>query len=107
MSIPKHYPFINVKAVKAKIWRHKKPKEIHITARTTARTLLALSLAGTQGVTALEISSWAFRLGAYVYTLKHQYGLDIQTIREAHPHGWHGRYILHTPVEVMDIEFDK
>ena len=55
MSISKHYPFINVKAVKVKTWKQNKPKEIHVTSRTIARTILALSLASRQGITALDI----------------------------------------------------
>lgn len=106
MTISKDYPFINIKAAKVKIWHNRNSKEVLISSRTVARTVIALTLAGHEGVTALEMSSWAFRLGAYVYTLKHRYGLDIQTLREEHPHGWHGRYVLHTPVEVLDVVMD-
>ncbi|MAZ75668.1 MAG: hypothetical protein CMH31_00015 [Micavibrio sp.] len=104
MTISKPYPFINVKAVKVKIWQGKQSKEIHITSRTVARTILALAMAGNQGITALEVSSWAFRLPAYVHILRRKHGLDIETLREDHPHGWHGRFFLHTPVEILSIE---
>tara|TARA_B100001989_G_scaffold249291_1_gene224326 strand:- start:3403 stop:3696 length:294 start_codon:yes stop_codon:yes gene_type:complete len=69
-----------------------------------AKTLAALVSNGRHGVTAYEISqTWALRLAAYIHDLR-KLGLDIQTIREEHDEGWHGRYILHTPVEIIDIE---
>lgn len=68
-----------------------------------ARTLVALVKAGRKGVTALEVSGWALRLAAYVHKLK-KLGLDIEMIREPHTgkagNGWHGRYVLKTPVTV-------
>lgn len=63
-----------------------------------AQTLEALIESNTAGITALEMSSWAFRLGAYVHILRHDYGLNIETLREPHDGGWHARYVLHTPV---------
>ena len=65
-----------------------------------AKALAALMSAGTAGVTALEVNSWAYRLGAYVHTLRHDYGLAIETQREAHEGGWHGRYVLRSPVSI-------
>ena len=65
-----------------------------------AKALAALSSAGAAGVTALEVNSWAYRLGAYVHTLRHDYGLAIETQREAHEGGWHGRYVLRSPVSI-------
>ena len=72
-----------------------------ITARQVGRTLAALVFAGGKGVTALEMSSWAYRLGAYIHRLRHDYGLDIETFHEPHDGGWHGRYVLHTPVRMI------
>ncbi len=66
----------------------------------TAKALVALLSAGTAGVTALEVNSWAYRLGAYVHTLRHDYGLTIETLRELHEGGWHGRYVLRSPVSI-------
>ncbi len=68
-----------------------------------AKALRALVVAGARGVTALEVSSWAYRLGAYVHRLRHDYGLDIETLREPHgnPGDWHGRYVLHSPVRIV------
>ena len=74
---------------------------ITISARQERRALAALIKAGSQGVTALELSSWAYRLGAYVHTLRHDYGLAIETLREPHDGGWHGRYVLHTPCQII------
>lgn len=68
-----------------------------------AKALRALITAEANGVTALEVSSWAYRLGAYVHRLRHDYGLDIETLREPHgnPGDWHGRYVLHSPVRIV------
>ena len=74
---------------------------IAISARQPRRALAALIKAGAEGVTALELSSWAYRLGAYVHTLRHDYGLAIETLREPHKGGWHGRYVLHTPGQII------
>lgn len=63
-----------------------------------AKALAALVAAGNRGVTALEVATWAYRLGAYVHTLRHQHGLAIETRREPHEGGWHGRYVLRSPV---------
>ena len=65
-----------------------------------AKALAALLSAGAAGVTALEVNSWAYRLGAYVHTLRHDYGLAIETVREPHEGGWHGRYVLRSPVSI-------
>ncbi len=82
-------------------------REEFITTGQTARALVALHDAGTKGVTALEVSSWAYRFGAYVFDLRHDHGLNIETLREDHSGpagpGWHGRYVLHTPVEILTI----
>jgi Helix-turn-helix domain len=69
----------------------------------TARALQALVAADKGGVTALEVSTWALRLGAYVFELR-KLGLSIETIREKHNElgDWHGRYILQTPVQILE-----
>jgi hypothetical protein len=74
---------------------------IAINARQPQRALAALIRTGSVGVTALELSSWAYRLGAYVQTLRHDHGLAIETLREPHDGGWHGRYVLHTPCQMI------
>lgn len=74
----------------------------HVTGQD-AKALRALVAAGAKGVTALEVASWAYRLGAYVHRLRHDHGLDIETLREPHgnPGDWHGRYVLHSPVRIV------
>jgi hypothetical protein len=64
----------------------------------TAKALASLMVAGKRGITALEVNSWAYRLGAYVHQLRHQHGLAIETQREPHEGGWHGRYVLRSIV---------
>ena len=64
----------------------------------TAKALIALIKAGANGITALEVNSWAYRLGAYVHELRRRHGLAIETQREGHEGGWHGRYVLRSPV---------
>lgn len=71
-------------------------------AGQTARALLALVEAGARGLTALEAGTWALRLAAYVHDLRHKHGLVIAIDREAHEGGWHGRYRLCSPVELVE-----
>ena len=67
-----------------------------------ARVLDAL-VKGRAGITALELSNtWALRLSEYISVLRHQYGLDIETVKELHHDGWHGRYILRIKVTITD-----
>lgn len=68
----------------------------------TARALLALVNAAGRGVTALEVSTWALRLAAYVHSLR-QLGIAVTMLRETHPGGWHGRYVLASPVTVQRV----
>jgi hypothetical protein len=74
------------------------------TTGQTSRALLALVTAGTKGVTALDVSStWAYRFGAYVHNLRRDHGLVIETLRESHIGGWHGRYVLHTALRIVAV----
>ena len=66
-----------------------------------ANALVALVEQGGSGVTALEVHSWAYRLGAYVHTLRHEHGLMIETVREDHEGRWHARYRLLSPVSII------
>lgn len=68
----------------------------------TARALLALVNAAAHGVTALEVSTWALRLAAYVHCLR-RLGLVVTLLREPHPGGWHGRYVLASPVRLCAV----
>lgn len=70
-----------------------------------AQTLKALVEAGRKGVTAAEISNWALRLSHYVHILRRTHGLNIETIEERHEGdfpGKHGRYVLHSQVELFE-----
>lgn len=69
-----------------------------------AETLLSLVEAGPRGITSLEAfqAGWAVRLAAYVHRLRSECGLVIETRREPHQGGSHGRYILHSLLEVTE-----
>jgi hypothetical protein len=67
----------------------------------TAKALGALVTAGPDGRTALEVSTWAYRFGAYVHLLRRDHGLSIETVREEHEGGWHGRYVLRSRVRLL------
>ncbi|MBI4968129.1 MAG: hypothetical protein HZC25_08405 [Rhodospirillales bacterium] len=64
----------------------------------TAKALRTLVTAGPNGATALECGAWAFRFAAYCHVLRRRHGLTIETRREEHPGGWHGRHVLRTPI---------
>ena len=66
-----------------------------------AKALLALVKAGAAGVTALDVSAWAFRLAAHVLILRHRHGLSIITLWEAHEGGRHARYVLQSTVTIL------
>lgn len=68
-----------------------------------AQALVWLVHKGQGGVTAAEVSSWALRLGAYIFILRHGYELNIATIREPHDGGNHGRYVLQDEVIIEQI----
>lgn len=68
------------------------------------KALLALAAAGARGVTALECAGWAYRLAAYAHSLRKRCGLVIETVREGHPGGWHGRHVLRSRVEIVSVD---
>jgi hypothetical protein len=68
-----------------------------------AQTLIALVEAKQKGTTALEISSWALRLSAYIFNLRTECGLDIITNTEPHDGGHHGRYILRDEIKILEV----
>lgn len=69
----------------------------------TARSLLALAEARMKGCTSLEVSTWALRFAAYCHDLIHKHGLNIITVREEHPGGWHGRHVLLDEVTITSV----
>jgi len=64
------------------VLRARGPAGEFVVTGQTARALAALVRAGRHGITALEVSSWAYRLGAYVHRLRHENELAIETVRE-------------------------
>ena len=70
-----------------------------------ARTLLLLVEKGNRGVVAYDFTGGPpFRLPAYTWALMKKHGLVIETVREQHPGGWHGRFVLHSEVELLSKE---
>jgi len=87
--------------VKAIIYDDTTQRKIKVRGKP-ARVLKALTLANSKGVTAIELSNtWALRLSEYISVLRHKYSLNIETLKEPHHDGWHGRYVLHTHVEII------
>jgi len=67
-----------------------------------AHTLALLVEKGAAGVTAFDFRGGPpFRLPAYVFGLKRRHHLAIETRREPHEGGWHGKFILHTPLVIV------
>ncbi|MGD9712373.1 MAG: hypothetical protein AB7V46_09940 [Thermomicrobiales bacterium] len=68
-----------------------------------AQALLALVEHGPRGITSLDMgrAGWAIRLGAYIHDLRHKFGVPIETTREPHDGGQHGRYTLTGPVQII------
>ena len=79
-------------------------RRIEVSGRRFCQTLKALIDAGPRGVTALEMSSWALRLGHYVWVLRHRHGLSIETLREPHDGGQHARYRLISNVRIVGAD---
>ena len=68
------------------------------------RTLLLLHEKGALGVVAYDFRGGPpFRLLAYTWALMRNHGLVIETRREQHECGWHGRFVLHTPIEIIAV----
>lgn len=99
----KHQP---INKLKARAWINDLPVDFDLSGQS-ARTLAALVAAKSKGITALEVSSWAYRLGAYIHILRHEHGLNISMRKEKHPGGWHGRYMLETRLQIQSVKYDK
>lgn len=68
------------------------------------RTLLLLHQKGSSGVVAYDFHGGPpFRLPAYTWALMRKHGLIIETCRETHQCGWHGRFMLHTAIEIIAV----
>ena len=69
-----------------------------------ARTLLLLTEKAAAGVVAYDFRGGPpFRLPAYTWSLNRNHGLVIETRHENHDGGWHGRFVLHTQVEIVAV----
>ena len=79
-------------------------RRIIVTGRRYIQALKALVDAGPRGVTALEMSSWALRLGHYIFILRRTHGLLIETLREDHDGGTHARYRLISDVNIVETD---
>ncbi len=68
-----------------------------------AWALKELIIAGQKGCTSID--NPGPRLAAYIHVLRHEHGLKIDTIHEKHAGlypGTHARYILRTPVHIIE-----
>lgn len=75
----------------------------HCVTGRQAQTILWLWTKEDSGITALEVSSWALRLSAYIHQLR-ALNLSIVTEDEAHDGGQHARYVLKTPIQIVKVE---
>jgi hypothetical protein len=76
-----------------------------ITSGQEAKTHLLLQEKGALGVVAYDFRGGPpFRLPAYTWSLMRNHGLTIETRREKHECGWHGRFVLHTPIEILVVD---
>jgi hypothetical protein len=80
------------------------PNGAFIVGGQTAKALRALVAAGPRGVTAQEVAEWAYRFSAYCFDLRRKHGLEIETLHEIHPGGWHGRHVLRSVVTLAEGE---
>lgn len=78
------------------------PQGVFAVRGQTAKAPIALIEAGAAGRTALVVTSWAYRFGAYVHVLRRDFGRAIATKREPHGGGWHGHNVLASPVSILE-----
>ena len=69
-----------------------------------AQTLECLVAAGSKGITALEMATWAIRLSHYVWVLRHRHGVSIGTQFETHGGAYPGKHPRYTPLDQVCIE---
>ncbi len=80
------------------------PRFVQIKGRD-AWALDELVKAGSRGCT--PIDNPAPRWSAYVHDLRHEYGINIETITESHGGqfaGTHARYVLRDDVEIVEVQ---
>jgi len=82
--------------------KQNRKKEIGLNGQN-AKTLLTL-IKSKHGLSTYDgYGSGLPRLSWYVCVLRHNYDINIITIREEHLGGWHGRYVLLDRVEVGKV----
>lgn len=69
---------------------------IHVCGKA-ARTLQALVLAGSEGISARRCGPCTCRLAAYGHVLRHKHMLEIGMRRIETGRSWHGQYVLISP----------
>ena len=85
----------------------KPPREITIRGNRLCQCVRALVKAGKRGISPLDHWAAGTRLSAYVHQLKRDYSLAIDTEHEEHSGGFHGRYRLRYPVEILPQELTE
>lgn len=105
MEIKNNIPKLQKTKVQFEHWQEGNSNKFTL-AGQHARTLAALINKKEHGITALELSSWAFRLAAYIFTLRTKYKLNIVTNTEPHvnsagEYGSHARYFLISKVRKL------
>ena len=92
-----------IKSVTFKAWLNGKAR-IFQAKEHTAHIIVALAVAGQDGITVFEINAWPLHLKACIHNLHHDYGLETIPLRETHDGTdiWHERYILLTSVEILE-----
>jgi hypothetical protein len=82
--------------------KNNRKKEIGLNGQN-AKALLSL-IKSKHGISTYEgYASGLPRLSWYVCVLRHEYDINIITMREEHVGGWHGRYVLLDKVEVAKV----
>lgn len=104
MTIAEEPPFNKFTAITIREWKDGVAVIKRVTGHRNCQTLIALYENLKQGVTALEMGTWAYRLGGYIHVLRSRDKLDIVTHEEPHDGGKHARYFLQTPIEIIGIE---
>lgn len=68
-----------------------------------ARTLVNLCQKDGEGITHADVLEWARYLPAYISELRKRHRLDIRSMLEPHIGGSHARYVLLSPIKLIDI----
>ncbi len=104
-TMPLNIPRTKGRGNKIVVWfqykNHQDHKVIRKVVGREAQALMWLHEVGPKGITTREARHWAWSLSVYVHDLRHIHGLSIRTVNEAHNGGWHGRYVLESPIVIL------